>query len=246
MQEIELDGGNASGVVVRRGNTVRKAATAATEVVQRYLEHLQQRGLQVPQHFGLDDSGRQKLEYIEGSLAMDLPALSHAELERVGRMVRALHQASEDFHWEASDQFDSPITAPGQELMCHNDLAPWNLVIGERWVFIDWDAAAPSTRMWDLAYAAQSFALNDPLAQPEQAAENLRAFLRGYQLEKPLHKELLPVMIERVGAMYELLRSSHQAGIEPWGSMYTRGHGAHWSAVRDYLTRHRTVLSSAA
>lgn len=246
MREIELEGGNASGVVVLSGGTVRKAATDSTFVVRRYLQYLQGQGLQVPRHFGLDERGRQKLEYIEGRLAIDGPALSHLELERVGRMVHKLHHASEGFVWNAGEQFESPITAPGKELMCHNDLAPWNLVVGERWVFIDWDAAAPSTRLWDLAYAAQSFALNDPSVQPELAAENLRAFLRGYQPEEQLRGALMPAMIERVGAMYELLRSSHQRGVEPWGSMFTRGHGAHWSAVGDYLTRHRAVLGAAA
>ncbi|WP_407645311.1 phosphotransferase [Brevibacterium pigmentatum] len=32
----------------------------------------------------------------------------------------------------------------------HGDLTPWNLLLGERWVFIDWDSAAASARLWDL------------------------------------------------------------------------------------------------
>ncbi len=246
MEERELAGGNASGIVVRKGNTVRKPATAATKVVRRYLQYLEARDLRVPRHFGLDSFGRQKLEFVDGVLAMDRPRLARAELGRVGQMVRELHDASAGFIWDAGDEFDSPIPAPGQELMCHNDLAPWNLVVGEAdWVFIDWDAAAPSTRLWDLAYAAQSFAVNNPEAPPDAAAGDLQAFLRGYGPDDALRRELVPAMIERVAAMYQLLRSSHEAGIEPWGSMFSTGHGEHWAAVHRYLLEHRRLLNAS-
>jgi thiamine kinase-like enzyme len=38
------------------------------------------------------------------------------------------------------------VIAPDREdLICHHDLAPWNLVRdGDRWVFIDWDGACPA------------------------------------------------------------------------------------------------------
>lgn len=38
------------------------------------------------------------------------------------------------------------------------------------------DTAAPSTRLWDLAYAAQAFTLSDTNQAPEEAAQNLTAF----------------------------------------------------------------------
>ncbi|WP_308196833.1 phosphotransferase family protein [Arthrobacter bambusae] len=91
-------------------------------------------------------------------------------------MVRAIHDASESFVPPRDARWNVAISSPGEELICHNDLAPWNLIIGDRWTFIDWDAAAPSTRLWDLAYAAQAFTLSDTNQAPEEAAQNLTAF----------------------------------------------------------------------
>lgn len=83
------------------------------------------------------------------SYRVDLPLIwipSHPP-SFIGSMVRAIHDASESFVPSPDAQWTTAIPAPGDDLICHNDLAPWNLMIGDRWAFIDWDAAAPSTRL---------------------------------------------------------------------------------------------------
>jgi hypothetical protein len=45
-------------------------------------------------------------------------------------------------------------------------------------------------------------------------------------------------MAERARAMHELLRRSHETGREPWGSMYTEGHGRHWNETTAFITEH--------
>ncbi|MGP5071515.1 phosphotransferase [Arthrobacter rhombi] len=79
-----------------------------------------------------------------------------SELGCVGALVRSIHDASGQFAPVPPFIDEVLLPAASEELMCHNDLSPWNLVIGDRWVFIDWDGSGPSRRLWELADAAQS------------------------------------------------------------------------------------------
>lgn len=242
-QEQGLSGGNSAGPVFRAGNTVRKAWTPASRHVHAYVTSLREAGVDAPAPLGRDEQGRQVWEFVPGPLAEE--GLMRPELHRVGGMVRAIHDASARFAVPTDATWDSAIPAPGAELVCHNDLAPWNLATGERWVFIDWDAAAPSTRLWDLAYAAQAFTLNDPSRSPDGAAADLAAFVDGYGADAALRAALPAAMAAREEAMHELLRSSHAASREPWGSMYASGHGDHWLAASEYVREHEDAWTEA-
>ena len=128
--------------------------------------------------------------------------------------------------------------------MCHNDVAPWNLVVGDRWVLIDWDAAAPSTRLWDLAYAAQTFTLHAPSRPAPETGRRLRALVDGYDPSEPLRRGLPAAVGSRAQAMYTLLRDSHASGREPRASMFVSGHGEHWREVARYTTEHEESWAS--
>lgn len=238
-EEQSFTGGNASGPVVRVGRTVRKLWTPASPFVHEFMHHVRANGGGAPRTYGRDESGRQSIEYIDGPLAIAAPVLTHSALRRIGAMVRAIHDASEGFTPPAEAQWETAISAPGADLICHNDLAPWNLVLGERWMFIDWDAAAPSTRLWDLAYAAQTFTLGAVDTPPDRAAVNLRAFVDGYGADADLRRRLPLALEERAAAMLALLTSAHAESREPWSSMFADGHGAHWAAVVEYVRANR-------
>lgn len=214
--EQELTGGNASQSVVRIGNTVRKPWLHNSAFVQGYLAELRRAGVDVPKPLGRDEDGRHVTEYVEGISALDRLPLGVAQLLRVGRMIRQIHDASETIEIPKMDDWKQLLPAEKADLMCHNDLAPWNLIIGDRWVFIDWDAAGPSTRLWDLAYAAQSFAVLFHGQPVDEAAERLRAVVDGYGADATLREALPAAMAGRTVAMYNLLKSSHEAGFQPW------------------------------
>lgn len=245
MQEHTLSGGNATDRVLHVGETVRKPWTAATPSVTAFVRAVLAAGVDVPQPLGKDEDGRSVQEFVHGTRAMDLAPMALDDLTRVGSIVRAIHDASAEFIPPENATWESAIPAPGYELVCHNDLAPWNLIIGERWVFIDWDAAAPSTRLWDLAYATQAFTLNDPSQSPHAAARNLAAFVDGYGADEATRTALPAEMGRRAAAMHTLLKDAAPAGREPWASMYVNGHGAHWSAATRYVEAHQDIWLNA-
>jgi tRNA A-37 threonylcarbamoyl transferase component Bud32 len=238
-QEVPLEGGNATDGVVRVGSTVRKPWTPNTAAVFEFMEAVRADGVDVPATFGKDDQGRQVTEFIPGHLVLHAPPLTLPQLTRAGALVRSIHDAAGDFTPSISLVEDLLLPAPDEELMCHNDLAPWNLILGERWVFIDWDGAGPSTRLWDLAYAAQAFTLSDVNEPPDKAAVRLAAFVHGYGADHDIRKQLPATMALRTKAMYDMLASSHLVSREPWGSMYSEGHGDHWDAVTTFVESHQ-------
>ncbi|MFF1539451.1 phosphotransferase [Microbacterium sp. NPDC058269] len=241
MDEEVLVGGNASGAVVRIGDTVRKPWSDATPSVSGFVAALRAEGVNAPEPRGRDAQGRQVVEFVPGELAIAGAPLTASELRRVGSMIREIHDASARYVPEAGAVWRTAIPAPAAELVCHNDLAPWNLITGDRWVFIDWDAAAPSTRLWDLAYAAQAFALSDGERAPEHAAVDLAALVDGYGADGPMRRDLPRAMEERTAAMLALLEGAHATGDEPWASMYASGHGDHWAKALRYVREHRAV-----
>lgn len=245
MDEEVLAGGNASGTVVRVGNTVRKPWTDATPSVAGFVEALRDQGVDAPELRGRDAQGRQVIEFVPGGLAIEGARLTSGELRRVGRMIREIHDASASYAPPSDAVWQTAIPAPGEELVCHNDLAPWNLITGERWVFVDWDAAAPSTRLWDLAYAAQAFTLSDSVRAAELAAADLSALVEGYGADAEMRRALPRAMEERTAAMLSLLAGARSTGEEPWASMHAAGHGAHWRRALSYVHEHQTMWEQA-
>ncbi|NNC13711.1 phosphotransferase [Planctomonas sp. JC2975] len=244
--EIPLDGGNASSFVVRRGDTVRKPWATSTNSVQRLLEHLRARvGDLVPEPLGKDDHGRQVLEFVPGIEAIDELPLDAADLERVGASIRALHEAAASFPRNETDAWTTAMRRPGDELICHNDLAPWNLIRSpERWTFIDWDGAGPTTRIADLAYAARAFAQLDHDHELPDSLALLRTFLDGYAASADDRDALAPAMIERAEAMRDLLIGSITTGVEPWASMAVSGHGDYWMRAAAHLRGHAAEIQN--
>src|SRR4051812_43933013 len=163
-----LAGGNMTAVV-RIGDTVRRAAGPWTPTIHAFLRHLRANGFDlVPEPLGMDERGREIISLLPGAPATyPLPAFAWADdtLAAVAQTLRAYHDASAGFE---GTRWQWPSHEP-QEVICHNDFAPYNLMFEDGRVtgVIDLDLASPGPRVLDLAYTAYRFVpLTDP-ANPD-------------------------------------------------------------------------------
>lgn len=238
-----MAGGNASGGVVRVGNTVRRPAGPWTPSVHALLGHLRSVGYRgSPRPLGMDERGREVLEFVPG----EVPWPDHVDLMEpdramvvVGRLIRDFHDAVEGFVPAADARWQVLIPADGSEIIAHQDLAPWNLVVAEqRWAFIDWDTAAPGTRLWDLAYAAHGFAPLSPRVATAEAARRLRLLVDAYGLDQSQRYELLRLLGPRTWSMYDFLAAQAAAGTQPWTRLWQEGHGTIWQRDAEHTDAH--------
>lgn len=250
---IPLSGGNVTSAVVRIGNTVRRPAGPSTPAVHALLTHLHSVGFTAaPRPLGIDERGRQVLSYAPGVVAwpdhFDLLA-DDAALRRMARLVRDLHDAASSFVPPPDAAWQVAMPAPTAELIVHNDIAPWNLVIGERgWVLIDWDGASPGSRLWDLAYAFHGFlpltATAGTGGLPSQA-HRLRVFADAYAMDGAQRKALVPLLAQRTMAMHDFLADGAASGVQPWSRLWDEGHGAAWRDDAEHIERHHRVWERA-
>ena len=155
MDEQLLGGGN-SNTVIRVGDTVRRVPGPGAPAIHTLLRTLREAGIhEVPAPLGFDEQGREILSYLPGDVGnYPLPAwLWHpAILDDAGALLRRMHDASAPLV-SAGLAWSTPSHEP-PEVICHNDVAPYNMAFtsGRVTGLFDFDAASPGPRIWDLAY----------------------------------------------------------------------------------------------
>ena len=151
MNEVRLSGGRTTPGVVRVGETVRRPPRPNAEFVRSLLRYLEMIGFDgAPRFLGTDEKGREILTYIEGQVPADLGWYGDGVLVAAAKLIRQYHDAT------ATLLDSSAAKSAKLEIVCHNDLSPCNFVFrdGLPAAIIDFDAVAPGTRYYDLAYAA--------------------------------------------------------------------------------------------
>ena len=246
--EEALSGGNVAAGVIRVGDTVRRPAGPQTLAVHALLTHLEQVGYRhAPRSLGLDDAGRHVLEYIPGRMA-DAPGPGDPPVDAadVGRMVRDLHDALAGWAPPPDAVWSCPIPTDGDDLVVHNDLAPWNIVVApERLVIIDWDGCSPGTRTWDLAYLAHGLVPLEPATPWLDVVARLRGLADGYGMDSDDRLRLAAALVPRTWSMYTLLAQGKEAGEEPWARLWDEGHGAIWRRDAEWAEANTDRLRDA-
>ena len=120
--------GGHTAPVVRVGNTVRRVAGPWTPNVAALVSGLRRRGVPgVPEHLGLDEQGREVVEFLVGDVPVyPMPAFAWTDevLVDVGRAMRTVHDASAGLGLPRTGWRRSAVEPV--EVVCHGDVAPYN------------------------------------------------------------------------------------------------------------------------
>ncbi len=230
--EVAFADGNVTGAA-RVGDTVRRSTGSGTPAVHALLRHLERVGFDgAPRVLGFDDRGREVLSYIEGATSPD-PRVSFGTDETLGavaQLLRSYHDSAAAFELPPDAAWRYMIGAQRGELVCHNDIAPYNTIVsdGRAVAFIDWEFAAPAPREWDIAHALWRFVPlyhDDEFGTLTERSRRIEVFCDAYGLED--RRGLIDTILWRQQATYDsvvawaadgdpafvrLLRDGHAAG----------------------------------
>jgi len=248
-----LPGGNVTPCV-RLRDTVRRAIGPWTPDTHALLAHLHAVGFDAaPRVLGIDGKGREVLSFHDGRVGwptISPDMASDASLVAMARLVRRYHQATIDFERRADANWLRMPGAPVDgEIICHNDLAPSNTVYeaGEPAVLLDWDLAAPGSRLWDVATVAWRFV---PLSGDDYAAAmgwptqpdrrpRLRLLCDEYGLDADERAGMLHALEQTKRAAYEAIRLWGEEGLPGWKAIWETGHAEGPERDLAFLEAHR-------
>jgi Phosphotransferase enzyme family len=236
--EVPLTGGTLNSVV-RVGNTVRRSAGPWTPTIHALLRHVRDRGFDLaPEPFGFDDVGREVVSYLPGvtvGWSLPWPAMIRQEdlLIQVGGAMARYHRAVVDFRPEGPVPWQSgPAVLASSDLVCHHDLAPYNVVVREGRLsgIIDWDLAGPGSALSDLAFVAwQWVPLHGPLVttllgwtNAPNRSRRLRLLLDAYGLID--RAGFIDKVVDRIGFNRATMVRRAAEGSQGYQSLIDQGH----------------------
>ncbi len=142
-----LEGGRTTSGVVRIGGMVHRPTAEPAPFIHALLIHLETVGFAgAPRYRGDDAAGREMLTYLDGEVPhqTEQGGWTDDQLRQAAVLLREFHDATA-----------GSSLAGAEEVVCHNDFAPWNTVFvaGLPVAVIDFDDARPGPRLRDLSYA---------------------------------------------------------------------------------------------
>jgi len=234
VEEEELTGGGTTRVV-RVGDTVRRPVRPWSPAIRVLLQRLRAAGVTgVPAWRGVDEQGRDAFDYLPGEVGnYPLPRQVRTDtaLVTAARLLRSLHDASVPLAYRTDLPWQEPPMKPA-EVVCHGDFAPYNCVFRDSVAVgvIDFDAARPGPRRWDLAYALYRFAPltspdnKDGFGDPAEQARRARLFLDSYGCTSEERHDALEAVVPRLRALIAFMRDAAANGDPNFARHIEEGH----------------------
>ncbi len=201
-EEIPLLGGQLTLGIVRVGNTVRRVPKGNATFVHDLLLWLEEQAFGFgPRFLGMDEQGREILSYLEGQTWPNSGSeLSDDLLMQAAKAIRGYHDAT------AGSRL-----AQGHEIVAHHELGPHNTIFQENRLvgFIDWDDAAPGTRLRDLANAIYNYVDVGHWSNQtaDEQARRIRLMCAAYGWDDPI-----AIVNDFEADLQQALRNHEQAG----------------------------------
>ena len=266
--EIPLAGGDVTEGVVRVGATVRRPRGPWSSSVADYLLHLERVGFDgAPRYLGVDDQGRDVLDFVEGDVpgqpVTELWAASPTALVGVARLLRRLHDASasftppDDATWFGDDlpvEFPRDLPAePPVDVVSHFDVTPQNVVFrgGEPVALIDFDLTRPGARVRDVVTTAMYWVQlvprcdRHPAFAPCDVPSRLAAFVDAYGLDANERAQFCDVAIHGATRSWHRMKANAERRGGGWARMWDEGVGDLILRRRAWLVEERATLEAA-
>ena len=255
LDEVPLVGGTANrGMVVRRGDTVRRPLRPNSTAVHALLAYLAGVGFDgAPRLLGIDEQGREVLTFIPGD-AVTPPyptwALTDDALRSVAHLLRRYHEAVAGFDMTGHDWPDVAPPEYDEGLACHDDLNLDNVIFrdGRAVALIDFDWATPGSAVWDVADAIRLWAPLRPDryiddARRARALERMRTFVDAYGVELDPERLVHAVRLNH-DRMYRLIEDGASAGVEGFAAYWAESEQRAVATAAWYAEQHETLVQA--
>jgi hypothetical protein len=234
--EVVLQGGVANaGAVVRVGQHVLRPSNPHTTQIHAALTALASGGFDgTPVPIGVDPDGRERLEFIDGDVAVPpFPSWVQSDeaLTSIAALLTRFHRATAQLDLPADGWSDEMTDPLGGTTWCHNDVCLENVVFrdGRAVALLDFDFAAPGRPVHDLAQMARMCVpIDDDLSAQRlgwtdaERPRRLRLVADAAGLEPDGRHDLLAALDEAVARGGEFVRRRVEAGDENFVAMWNQ------------------------
>jgi hypothetical protein len=211
-----------------------------------------------PAPVGVDEDGRERLEYIEGDVPLSpYPDWSQTDpaLASLARLLRRLHDAARGFDADGLTWNDGLADPAGGTVVGHNDVELSNVVFrdGAAVALIDFEFAAPGRPVYDLAQLARLCVPFDDEPdrarmgwRPADLPARLRLVADAYGLDGDGRAELLAAADDAMAVVERAVRRAVAAGDAGTVAMWRRtGGGERYDRRRRWWADHRGEFAAA-